>query len=127
MPGNRFLLQGIFKVFLAELLIPNVIHLVDISGNVRRHIKAPRASTQEQAENDMESEVVNLAERYTVRLKWYHATALVCAFAHVFTCTKIRQEYGNSHIFSLLFLFHLSEWPLHLFTYPYCELFYRWV
>ena len=67
MPGNRFLLQGIFKVFLTELLIPNIIHLLDISGNIKRHIKVPRASTQEDAEKNMGGGEINLAERYTVR------------------------------------------------------------
>lgn len=70
MPGDRFLLQGVYKIFFTELVTSNVLHLLDISGNFNRHIKAPRAVTQEDMNKCMEGSEIHLAERYTVR-QWF--------------------------------------------------------
>ena len=68
MPGDRFLLQGIYKIFFTELVTSNVLNLLDITGNYNRHIRAPRSVTQEDMDMNMEGSDVQLAERYTVRL-----------------------------------------------------------
>lgn len=66
MPGDKYLLQAVWKIFFTEFVTSNVIHLLDFTGNFNRHIKAPRSVTQEDMNMTMQGSEVQLAERYTV-------------------------------------------------------------
>jgi len=85
------LIPGVFSIFIAEILTTNVIQLLDIGGNIKRHFVAPRAQTQEQMNNCMMGVDYYIAERYTNVTKilflalWYSAifpaTYFLCCIA----------------------------------------------
>jgi len=66
MNGNEHLLAGVYSIFFSEIVTITLIQLIDIGGNVKRHVFAPRAQTQEDLNQCMSGTIVELAERYTV-------------------------------------------------------------
>jgi hypothetical protein len=68
MGGDDHLLAGVYAIFFSEIVTITVIQLLDIGGNINRHIFAPRAKTQEDINQCMSGSVVELAERYTVSM-----------------------------------------------------------
>lgn len=91
MGGDDHLLAGVYAIFFSEIVTITVIQLLDIGGNINRHIFAPRAKTQEDINQCMSGSVVELAERYTNMTKilflalWYcciyPAALFLCSFA----------------------------------------------
>lgn len=91
MYGDDDLLAGLYAIFFSEIVTITVIQLLDIGGNINRHIFAPRAKTQEDINQCMSGSVVELAERYTSMTKilflalWYSsiypAGLFLCSFA----------------------------------------------
>ena len=67
MPGDDKLLNGVYKIFFAELITANVMQILDLSENAKRHLFAPRSKCQESMNLLMRGSVVHLSERYTVR------------------------------------------------------------
>lgn len=78
--GTDDLIDGIKDIFVAEIVISNLIKFMDISGLIKRHYLAPRAQTQEEMNSYMRGEVWNLAEIFTNMSKCkfyeYHAACL---------------------------------------------------
>ncbi len=60
------LISGVFSIFIAEIITTNLLQLLDLGGNFKRHFTAPRAQTQEQMNNCMMGDDYFIAERYTV-------------------------------------------------------------
>lgn len=93
MEGEDHLLAGVYAIFFSEIVTITALQLLDIGGNINRHIFAPRAKTQEDINQCMSGSVVELAERYTNMTKilflalWYSsiypAALFLCSFALV--------------------------------------------
>jgi len=66
MVGDDHLLAGVYAIFFSEIVTITAIQLLDIGGNINRHVFAPRAKTQEDINQCMSGSTVELAERYTV-------------------------------------------------------------
>lgn len=64
---NEGLIRSIWAIFFAEIVTTNAIQLLDLFGHFQRHFLAPRAATQDLMNLNMRGQVVELAERYTVR------------------------------------------------------------
>ena len=85
---------------MAEITTVAAIQIIDPLGQIRRHVFAPRAKTQDQMNINMQGTQVELAERYTSVSKilfltfWYSAiypaSFFICAFAMqvIFTMDK---------------------------------------
>jgi len=77
--GEDHLLQGVYAIFLSEIVIVTSLQLVDIIQNLKRHFFAPRAKTQEDMYLYMRGNEVDLADQYTKMTKimvltgWYAA------------------------------------------------------
>lgn len=76
--GNKDdLLAGVYNIFFAEIVTVNILQLLDIGENFKRHILAPRAKTQDAMNLNMRGTETFLAERYTNMTKlvflaiWY--------------------------------------------------------
>ena len=73
------LLTSVYGLFFSQLLITPALQLIDIGGNLARHVFAPRAKTQLEMNMNMKGSVVTLAERYANFVKfvflmlWYSA------------------------------------------------------
>jgi len=71
------LLSGVYSIFFAEIVTGNVLQLLDIGENFKRHVLAPRAKSQEAMNLNMRGTAIFLAERYTNMTKlvflavWY--------------------------------------------------------
>ena len=77
MDGQTNLLGSVYTIFFAEIVTSNVLQLLDISENFKRHFIAPRAKTQERMNLNMRGAEIFIAERYTNMVKllfmalWY--------------------------------------------------------
>jgi hypothetical protein len=81
----------IYAIFFADIVTTNAIQLLDPMGHIKRHILAPRATTQDAMNLNMQGQVFELAERYTNMTKilflalWYCAiypgALFMCSFA----------------------------------------------
>lgn len=75
--GSNGLLEGIYSIFISEIVTINLLQLLDIGGNISRHILAPRQNNQRDMTLCMRGTEVELAERYTNMTKivlltlWY--------------------------------------------------------
>jgi hypothetical protein len=88
---NNDLLAGVYNVFFAEIVTSTILQLLDIGENVKRHVLAPRAKTQEAMNLNMRGSEIFLAERYTNMTKlvflaiWhcplYPGVLFMCAIA----------------------------------------------
>lgn len=85
------LINKVRALFFAEIVTTTVIQLVDPVGHIQRHFLAPRATTQDAMNINMQGQPFELAERYTNMTKvlflalWYSAiypgALLLCALA----------------------------------------------
>ena len=73
------LLESIFAIFFYDLLLSNGIQLLDPSGNFKRHILAPRASSQDRMNLLMGGTEYFIAERYTNMTKTLFLTFYYCS------------------------------------------------
>uniref|UniRef100_A0A7R9VPM3 CSC1/OSCA1-like cytosolic domain-containing protein n=1 Tax=Pseudictyota dubia TaxID=2749911 RepID=A0A7R9VPM3_9STRA len=62
---SRDLLPSINTVLLTEMILTPCLRLLDIVGNIRKHILAPRSKTQEMMNLNFTGTIYNLGERYT--------------------------------------------------------------
>eukprot|EP00588_Corethron_pennatum_P003274 CAMPEP_0194286204 /NCGR_PEP_ID=MMETSP0169-20130528/32030_1 /TAXON_ID=218684 /ORGANISM="Corethron pennatum, Strain L29A3" /LENGTH=913 /DNA_ID=CAMNT_0039032569 /DNA_START=103 /DNA_END=2841 /DNA_ORIENTATION=+ len=62
---KKSLIYSVYPVICAELFTIPTIKLLDIMGNIRKHILAPRARDQEEMNSYMSGAKFELAERYT--------------------------------------------------------------
>jgi hypothetical protein len=76
LPG---LLPSVYSLFFSQLVITPVVQLLDIGGNISRHIFAPRAKTQYEMNMCMMGTEVNLAERYANMIKFLFLTLWYCS------------------------------------------------
>jgi hypothetical protein len=91
MDGPSNLLGSVYTIFFAEIVTSNVLQLLDISENFKRHFLAPRAKTQEKMNLHMRGAEIFIAERYTNMVKllflalWYcplyPSVLIMCAIA----------------------------------------------
>ncbi|KAL7559514.1 hypothetical protein ACA910_010325 [Epithemia clementina (nom. ined.)] len=63
--GGTDLLPSIVAIFWSELIITPALRLIDMFGNIKKHILAPRSRTQEQMNSNFQGTYYNLGERYT--------------------------------------------------------------
>lgn len=59
-------LPSIYAILVSELLITPLIRVLDIGGNIKRHIVAPRAMTQQEMNLNFRGTRYRLGERFTV-------------------------------------------------------------
>ena len=76
LPG---LLPTVNKLFWSQLSTAPVLQLLDIGGFLKRHILAPRAKTQEEANMCMRGSPVHLAQRYANLMKFLFLTLWYCS------------------------------------------------
>lgn len=65
---KRDLLPSIYAILLSDVWLTPLLRLVDIVGNFKKHVLAPRAKTQEEMNLSFQGTFYNLGERYTVSL-----------------------------------------------------------
>jgi hypothetical protein len=63
------LLPTISHILFADVYIVPILKLLNIGGNVKQHILAPRARTQEEMNMCFQGSHYNLGERYTVSIR----------------------------------------------------------
>ena len=51
---------------MSEMVITSIMQILDVGGNVKRHVLAPRAKNQRASDKMFEGTQTELAERYTV-------------------------------------------------------------
>ena len=92
MNGSDHLLVGVYAIFFSEIVTITLMQLVDIGGNLKRHVFAPRAQTQEDLNQCMSGSVVELAERYTVSKLWLLKLCMLSSRNRIFL-TKLPTLY----------------------------------
>ena len=65
--GPRDMLITINSILWSELFLSPFLKLIDIFGNIQKHVIAPRMRTQESMNSCFQGTQYNLGERYTVR------------------------------------------------------------
>jgi hypothetical protein len=65
-PDKGNLVNAIYAIHLSELVIGPVLSIVDIGGNLKRHVLGPRAPDQRRMMLFFTGTVYSIAERYTV-------------------------------------------------------------
>jgi hypothetical protein len=65
-PGSKDVLPTINALLWSELFLSPFLRLLDIVGNLKKHILGPRAKTQESMNLSFQGTAYNLGERYTV-------------------------------------------------------------
>ncbi|KAL7538232.1 hypothetical protein ACHAXR_008380 [Thalassiosira sp. AJA248-18] len=73
------ILDGVRKIFLAEIVTSNVIKIGDPAGFIARHYLAPRSGSQEEMNSHMRGQEWHLAERYTDMTKILFLTLWYCS------------------------------------------------
>lgn len=73
------LLPAVNKLFWSQITVAPVLQVLDIGGNVHRHILAPREKTQGEMNMHMRGTPVNLAERYAHLMKFLFMTLWYCS------------------------------------------------
>lgn len=76
LPG---LIPAVHALFLSQVGLTPALQLLDISGNINRHVFAPRARTQEEMNNQFGGSQVFLAERYANLMKFLFLIVWYCA------------------------------------------------
>jgi hypothetical protein len=76
--GDGSLLEGVYAIFISEIVTVNLLQLLDISGNISRHILAPRQKNQRDMNLCMRGTEIELAERYTNLTKIVFLTLWYC-------------------------------------------------
>jgi hypothetical protein len=76
LPG---LLPAVQSLFVSQLCITPLVQMLDIGGNISRHLKAPRATTQEEMDRCMRGTPVHLAARYANLIKYLFMTLWYCS------------------------------------------------
>jgi hypothetical protein len=59
------LIEKVYALFYADVTTTNALQFLDIGGHLNRHIFAPRATTQDAMNLNMQGAQYELAERYT--------------------------------------------------------------
>lgn len=75
--GTESLVPAIYGIFITELLKTPITMVLDIPGNVYRHLLAPRAPDQRRMNAYFSGTTYYLSERYTVRCKCNFYTIVV--------------------------------------------------
>jgi len=73
------LLPAVSKLFWSQITVAPVLQILDIGGNIQRHILAPRAKTQVEMNMFMRGTPVNLAERFAQMIKFLFMTLWYCS------------------------------------------------
>ena len=68
---NEGVLSLVYKIFFAEIITSTLIQWLDPVENIKKHLVAPRATTQEKMNLFFRGSEIYLAERYTVS-ELYH-------------------------------------------------------
>jgi Calcium-dependent channel, 7TM region, putative phosphate len=76
LPG---LLPTVHSLFFSQLGLTPALQLLDIGGNLQRHIMAPRAKTQAEMNLAMRGTPVHLAVRYANLMKFLYMTIWYCS------------------------------------------------
>lgn len=63
--GTRDVLTTIHSILWSELLLSPFLKLIDVFGNIEKHVIGPRMRTQESMNSYFQGTVYNLGERYT--------------------------------------------------------------
>ena len=69
--GNEDLLYSVYNIYFSEIVFVTGFDILDIGGNMNRHLFAPRATTQEDMNNNMKGKEVDFADKYTVRVLFF--------------------------------------------------------
>jgi hypothetical protein len=64
---NGGLIPSVYAVLKAEIITVQTIHILDIMGNIKRHLLAPHAANQAAMNSYFGGASVFLGEKYTVR------------------------------------------------------------
>jgi hypothetical protein len=62
------LLPGIYAILLSDVWLSPLLRLSDWMSNLKKHVLAPRARTQEEMNLSFQGTSYNMGERYTVRV-----------------------------------------------------------
>jgi hypothetical protein len=76
LPG---LLPAVQSLFVSQLCLTPLVQVLDIGGNISRHLMAPRAKTQEEMDRCMRGTPVQLAARYANLIKFLFMTLWYCS------------------------------------------------
>jgi len=121
------LIRSIWAIFFAEILTTNLIQLLDPVGHLQRNFLAPRAATQDAMNLNMQGQVIELAERYTVSgvmtssLLQYMSVTGVAYFCRVFSPLV---EHDQAFVLGTMVLLHLSLHTVPMLLCTACQLLY---
>jgi hypothetical protein len=92
--GPRDVLTTIHSILWSELVLSPFLKLIDIFGNIEKHLIGPRMRTQESMNSYFQGTVYNLGERYTVRgnLNIFSLALLVLKAKDANTFLLLRQD-----------------------------------
>lgn len=100
--GPRDVLVTINSILWSELFLSPFLRLIDIFGNLKKHIIAPRTRTQESMNLYFQGTPYNLGERYTVRI--CSVSFKSCNTLNANVCVSTATGHDKNSL-SLLFLF----------------------
>jgi hypothetical protein len=64
--GDDDLMPAIYAILLSDVWLSPLLRLIDIVSNLKKHVLAPRAKTQDEMNLNFQGTFYNLGERYTV-------------------------------------------------------------
>jgi len=77
--GKNGLITRVYLQYFSDITLSNVLQLLDIGGNLKRHFLAPRAKTQDAMNILFQGTEYELAERYTDMTKILFLSVFYCA------------------------------------------------
>jgi hypothetical protein len=112
--GDKHLIKSIHALLWSELWLSPVLRLLDVTGNLKKHIIAPRSRTQEQMNMWFQGTTYNLGERYTDMTKILFVCFFYCAlFPSSFffgSIILVLQYYvSGTTVFVIVFAVHVSN------------------
>ena len=100
------LLPSIYAILLSDVWLTPLIRLLDIVGNFKKHVLAPRAKTQEEMNLNFQGTFYNLGERYTVSPSLSGCAHLACGILiYIFATAPRTSQRFSSSVSSILHCF----------------------
>ena len=77
--NGEFLIKSIFTMFMFDLVTSPTLQLLDIGGNLRRHLFGPRKSDQRRMNLDFRAATFDVSDKYTNVTRIFFFTLFYCS------------------------------------------------
>jgi hypothetical protein len=105
--SNTDLLPGIYAILLSDVWLSPLLRLSDWMSNLKKHVLAPRARTQEEMNLSFQGTFYNMGERYTVRV--YEVPSV---FWQLWSNVAFSSGFHESALCSIFLFCTVSRWLL---------------